>query len=186
MRTILTTLAACAFFSAPAYSQTPTLPVCLVDVAGISPGDLRKASAIAKTIFQRAGIETEWSVCSAGSNSDGVDIRLLGANMIDPGFPRHVLGMANRQQRAVYVFYDRIRRSPLGALGNEHALLASVMAHEAGHLLGLEHARTGLMRANLVSRDVERARIGGLNFTVDEARLLRARIAAKAEAKRAD
>ena len=56
-------------------------------------------------------------------------------------------------------------------------MLAHVMAHEVGHLLLPHgHSATGLMRANWDAADLRRAVYRQLNFTAEQAELIRARL----------
>jgi len=57
-------------------------------------------------------------------------------------------------------------------------VLGEAAAHELGHLLlGPGHARDGIMRANWTRQDLESASRGGLQFTGDEAAILKGAVA---------
>src|SRR5262245_54922394 len=86
-----------------------------------------------------------------------------------------------------YVFYDRVERVARTHLHtgrrtgtydfDDVVVLAHAMAHEIGHLLlPYGHSATGLMRANWDEADLLRAVHRKLNFTVEQAESIRARL----------
>ena len=96
-------------------------------------------------------------------------------------------GTPEHRGRLAYVFYDRVEsiaRAYLGRgllLGNHEIdtviVLAHAMAHEIGHLLLPHgHSDAGLMRADWNADDLRGAAGGHLNFTVEQAAVIRARL----------
>ena len=173
------------------------LIIRVVDTAGVPDGVLRRATVLAKTMFHKAGVETEWlpfCVVSKGQvnsndypscatsiphDRDQVYIRILGGRgMVDPLVDMTVLGATNHEQRNAYVFYDRVEASKLADRPLQYALLAAVMAHEAGHILGLAHTSLGVMSAKFREKDIRDASLGTLTFTPSQAAELRRAITA--------
>ena len=72
---------------------------------------------------------------------------------------------------------------PLLAVPRHHDLVGAVVAHEIGHLLGVRHARAGLMRETLDVKDIVALRRGKLRFSAAEAGRMRiaASLAGQAE-----
>jgi hypothetical protein len=65
------------------------------------------------------------------------------------------------------------RTHPALAMPRYDDLVGAIVAHEIGHLLGIRHAPSGLMRADLKSDDVIAFRLGTLRFSPAEARRMR-------------
>ena len=63
--------------------------------------------------------------------------------------------------------------NPLLAMPRHDDLVGAIVAHEIGHLLGIRHAPSGLMRASLEADDMIALRRGKLRFSPAEARGLR-------------
>ena len=65
------------------------------------------------------------------------------------------------------------RTDPLLAMPRHDDVVGAVVAHEIAHLLGIRHARAGLMRATLETADLIALRTGKLRFSQAEATLMR-------------
>ena len=62
---------------------------------------------------------------------------------------------------------------PLLAMPRHDDVVGAIVAHEIGHLLGIRHAPSGLMRASLVADDLIALRRGTLRFSPAEASRMR-------------
>src|SRR5215470_13508773 len=91
-----------------------------------------------------------------------------------------------------YVFYDRIEslfaqqiaaamERTISRWAKPDQILASVMAHEVGHLLGLAHSPSGIMRADWRANELLAASYGGLLFTPQETEVIRAEVRRRSE-----
>jgi hypothetical protein len=96
------------------------------------------------------------------------------------------VGTREYRGRTAYVFYDRVERVARTYLNTSRRdgiddtdnviVLAHAMAHEIGHLLlPYGHSTTGLMRADWDAKDMRLAVHGRLNFTSEQAELIRTR-----------
>ena len=63
--------------------------------------------------------------------------------------------------------------NPLLAMPRHDDLVGAIVAHEIGHLLGIRHAPSGLMRASLEADDMIALRRGKLRFSPAEASRMR-------------
>jgi hypothetical protein len=79
-----------------------------------------------------------------------------------------VAGVAFRLTRR-----GRTGTNPLLAVPRHDDLIGAIVAHEIGHLLGIRHARAGLMRACLEADDIIALRRGQLRFSPVEASRMR-------------
>ena len=100
------------------------------------------------------------------------------------------VGTREYRGRMAYVFYKRVERVARTYLNTSRRrgtsdtdnviVLAHAMAHEIGHLLlPYGHSATGLMRADWDAKDMRLAVHGRLNFTSEQAELIRARLLAQ-------
>jgi hypothetical protein len=170
-------------------SGKPALTFRIVDLASVPASMLEKAALTAEAMLRNAGIESEWlPPCSAGDRGEAasqdcasvvrgvhgeIEIRIVNAKMMDATVPLSVLGLSNRDASAIYVLYPHIEVSRLAAWRSRFALLGSVMAHEAGHVLGLAHSFEGIMRADFRASDIRDALLSRLKFTEEQAGQLR-------------
>jgi hypothetical protein len=162
----------------------PIIKVGIYNYANIGQSELRRAERQADTFFANAHVRIAWSEYSGKRRSvpsailaPDLCIRIryasrilrswrtsntdaLGQSIIARGTQWTVPG------RIANVFYDRVEHvaSLWGLFPGE--VLGNAMAHEMGHLLlGPEHSREGIMKADWASRDLELASQGGLKFS---------------------
>jgi hypothetical protein len=170
-----------------------SLNIRVIDYASVPSETLQRAASIAESVYSQAGLETVWKTCEAGPDrractASGVEseliVKILAPGMEDPRISPHLLGTTNRDVSASFVFYGHVRVSKLGANGHGPELLAAVMAHEAAHLLGLEHSEAGVMRDSFRPIDIDRLADRCLTFTAGQSEQLRGTIVARLERAR--
>ena len=158
------------------------LVVLVANPSVVPESVLRTALGLAEKIFRKSGIETVWLPCKAldeacrsvvRKNHDQLVLRIIGPKETTPEVRAGILGLTNRSIDVAYIFCNHMEFSPLMDAFNQPARLATVMAHEAGHLLGLEHSGAGVMRESFRGVDIDQARLGDLAFSDVESRQLR-------------
>ena len=184
---------------------TPTLTIVL-QVPGhgsVPPHIVIRAKAEMTRIYRDAGVNVIWSTAAS---SAGRPDTLQSPAASDPGFALVVLpremsdeltvatealgaaaGTPEHRGRLAYVFYSRVQHIARTYLNTSRRresydsdnviMLAHAMAHEIGHLLlPYGHSATGLMRPDWDGEDLRRAVHGRLNFTAQQAELIRAKL----------
>lgn len=182
---------------ARAVPQQQALTVVVGDHVGMEGSTLRKAVELAKRILREAGASTEWMMCP-GTEPGGVSLRrcLSGVGRPDlavwilprvaPGHPvpRTAIGMAlpgnpGELGKIAYVYFDRVLRAVEISSGDEIRILGHAIAHEIGHLLGNEHATSGIMRGDWTRGALVDMSRGHVLFSPEEARRMQANVAAR-------
>lgn len=169
---------ATAWMAAACFGAEPKLTVMIYDYAG-APGAILKAAAeTARETFQRAGVETDWSVCRVPDEHCAlppvgtIEVKVLPPELQGRLHSSEALGYAMMCPGCVtsYAFYQPVK-ALAGAKRSVSAALAFVMVHEVGHLLGMGHSAGGIMKALLTWRDIKDAEMGRMRFTEGEANL---------------
>jgi hypothetical protein len=169
----------------------PKIDIQVYNMARVSPTVLNSAEKETARILSEAGIETTWKECpcsqSLGSSNLMLRIipRLFGSTRAD--FHDDNLGFAavgkNGGGILATIFYHRVEAVTKG--GDSSKVLGNAIAHEIGHLLLGSNAHTdvGIMRAYW-SRDLlKHAKNGLLQFTPEQAELMRAHLFARISQK---
>jgi len=178
----------------------------LCDDPRIQPNLVARAKGEMTRIYRDAGVDIAWTsdapetadtddpqppastyphltlviLCRELTDEMTVDATALGA----------AVGTREHRGRMAYVFYDRVERIAQTYLnvarepGTDDMytviVLGHAMAHEIGHLLlPYGHSPTGLMRAEWEAKDLRLAANRQLNFTSEQAELMRGRLLAR-------
>ena len=177
----------------PASKRALIVHVCAE--ADVDEATLQRAVRVATHLMVTAGVNSTWRVCRGSEVStqtakdaepDVVVLlmsRPVGTEPDECGFAHRrtsSVGTAMISVQCVAAFTTRVARMstyrshPLLASGQSDDVVGVVIAHEVGHLLGLEHASKGVMRTRLDAEDIISFRSGRLRFTAQESAHLRA------------
>ena len=160
-----------------------------VDVATIRP-----ALDVAQQLLASAGLVLAWRLCDSAQSCPVEDrpaheiVVILSSRARQNGRDNCGLAAHGARDSAGTVIvsvpclagaaFRLTRRAGLGtnpslAMPRHDDLVGAIVAHEIGHLLGIRHAPTGLMRASLEAGDIIALRRGKLGFSPAEARGMR-------------
>jgi hypothetical protein len=164
------------------FGAEPKLAVVILDYAGVPAAVLKAAADTARDAFRKVGVETDWSVCRFSRDPhEPCALPPVGTIQVNVMPPELEGGLHSSEALGgyammcpgcviSYAFYQPVK-ALAGAKRSVSAALAIVMAHEVGHLLGLGHTSSGIMKALLTGRDIQDAEMGRMRFTEGEAKL---------------
>jgi len=171
----------------------PSLRVILQvpDNDSIPPTVVSRAKDEMSRIYRDAGIDIVWT---KEAPDPQLTLIILSRELTDQltvvtTALGGAVGTREYRGRMAYVFYTRVERVARTYLNTSRRrgmndtynviVLAHAMAHEIGHLLlPYGHSATGLMRADWDAKDMRLAVHGRLNFTGEQAELIRTRLLA--------
>jgi len=171
------------------YGAAEKLTVVMFDFAGAPTSVLASGAREAHAAFQAAGVQTDWAVCQVSADPNrhcvlpppDTFLRVMILPAPAKGAPVSHNGLADAQECAptegcivAYVFYRRVLAYAQNDGRPVAVTLAWVMAHEIGHLMGMDHSSAGIMKAHFDRRDLPDAEIGRLYFSAGDAERLRA------------
>jgi hypothetical protein len=176
-----------------AAAPRPSLRIVLQvpDDDSIRPNVVSRAKDEMSRIYRDAGIDIVWT---REAPDPQLTLTILSRELTDQltvvtTALGGAVGTREYRGRRAYVFYNRVERvartylNTLRRDGTDDTdnviVLAHAMAHEIGHLLlPYGHWATGLMRADWDAKDIRLSVHGRLNFTSEQAELIRTRLLA--------
>ena len=182
----------------------PTLTVRIYDYAGLSEAMLHRAAEKTRHVYRTAGIETLWMQCrvsldqpeknpgcEAEPGPTVLQMKILPEVMAKRfGLGEGVFGFALPPREGGFgnvasIFYDRVRGLAETSGTPADVVLGHMLAHEAGHLLlGVSsHSAKGIMHAPWRGDDLQRAEMGGLKFTREQAERMRRQVIARSQSE---
>ena len=179
--------------------RTPIL-IKMVNLSTLPPGTLAKGAAVAREIYARIGVETEWLDCTAAPGETAADSRcaapVLALDIVTRILPKKLarrfrlpkpaLGAAMLPPEGfgylANAFSHRVDEIAHWTGADPITILGHILAHEVGHVLLSQplHAKEGLMQAAWREDQLRRASGRSLQFTQTEVARLRLNIAARA------
>ena len=194
-------------FCTPAYGDVkesrPTLVFRIINDGQVPQAVVEAAKAHVERIYSRSGIQVEWFDAD-GANQPSTGNAKLDLTMIfvsesvaqTMNRPKEATGFAisndGQGPRRAYIFVERVehqavvvhQKSSIDEKAAKGLILGHVIAHEAGHLMlpHDSHSPRGIMQARLGMDSIEQAARGGLLFTPDQTKQIRAVVLSHAEA----
>jgi Putative peptidase family len=158
----------------------------VVNSAKAPAAALGLAQERAAYVLAQAGVEVVWQDCSAGEvgvcagQIESGEFWLHVANWKPSTASGEALGFTARNAVASVdgsiagVYYPAVRQMAASFQAAEGDVLGAALAHEIGHLLGADHAPTGIMRARFNRQCIVELSQGGLLFGRNQAAHIRA------------
>jgi hypothetical protein len=163
----------------------PGMSVGVCNQADVSHDILSSALSMAHRIFEAGGIESEWIDLNRQPDLRVMlYLRILAGKSRNPDSPEAfgnaLIPKSGLRPTLADVYYGQVAELAWTNT-NVAKLLANVMAHEAGHLLGLQHSKGGVMRGPWREIEFLMAMSEGLRFSTAEVAKLEAVIEKRAD-----
>lgn len=174
------------WMAAACFGAETKFTVVIFDHIGMPRITLKEAAETARRTFRAAGVATDWGVCLSTADSlehcvlpaagTYLEVKVVASSQGLESDGALGLALLAKDARSVvsYAFYMPVRELAAHTSQSISVVLAAVMAHEIGHLIGLRHNPLGIMKEKFERKDLLDASAGRLNFTTGEARALRA------------
>ena len=170
----------------PAGSAPQEFTAAVYNYAGASEPVITQAVEAAHRAFLAAGVNSQWRICRPegcvqSPPAEGLYLQLflmprmrVAVSDVIAGHPAGfaIVDVLSNRPRG-YAFYDAVHEVSDRTYRPLYAVLACVLVHESGHLLGLKHQPHGVMRPGLEPYEMDSA-LSGRAFTPKEEKLLRA------------
>jgi hypothetical protein len=164
--------------------------VAVYNYAGAPDAVLVPAVNMARRALLASRVASRWVICGPEGCREKVApgsylelILLPRLNPVDGGPQGHPAGYALRgpdARRRAYAFYASARQVSEWKQRPLDLVLACILVHELGHMLGLHHQPHGAMRASLEAEGMDDV-VRGRAFTADEGEQLRKAVAPRGE-----
>ena len=183
-----------------AAQEGPLLTISVYNGAEVPVEVLSRAEEQAQRIFQHAGIEVKWLNCNMPAVSEGASqacreavfpehlhLRIVRASQ---GLKAEAMGISFQAEdgRGCYadLFYEPMKLLHKSDGTEIPSLLGHVAAHEIGHLLlgTNSHSAAGIMHAHWTAEELASAKSGGLVFSENESRRMKAKLATAIQASK--
>jgi hypothetical protein len=188
----LTAAAAVWMAAGAACYAMENLQVVVFDYAATPRTVLDSAAEQARRWLQTAGVETQWIVCQVSRDPNQhcalspaasyVQVKIVPPALEARFHSQEAMGFAMKCPvtegcDTSYVFYSRVLSLADSAARPAPLVLGYVMAHEIGHVMGMGHSPSGIMKAAADRRDIQDAAAGRVCFQGNDAKSLRAAVA---------